>query len=176
MEKKLIKTTYLHLKLSHTLRVVEATEVKGKMLLVQARTDLKEGYRGRDRKRGGESWVRMPRGRTAGNSGWGGGQERDEGERLFVVLLLCHHQWCHWGRSVVGRQWGEEELTSSTSWSSVSVYYHILHIKALNSHTACVIRGLLKHFIHQIVEKKKCWVHLKKTVYEHNWTERNARM
>lgn len=58
-----------------------------------------------DRKRGGESWVRIHVGRTAGSSGWGGGQETDEGERLFIAVLLLssslvsmRQEWCKEGR------------------------------------------------------------------------------
>lgn len=61
------------------------------------------------------------------------GEEEDrkerEGERLLFIVLLCHHQQCHRGRSGVGRE-GEAELTSSTSSRSVRVCYHILPVQA----------------------------------------------
>lgn len=47
------------------------------------------------------------------------GEEEDrkerEGERLLFIVLLCHHQQCHRGRSGVGREGEEVEMTSSTS-------------------------------------------------------------
>lgn len=87
------------------------------------------------------------------------GEEEDrkerEGERLLfiVLLLLCHHQRCHRGRSGVGREGGEVELTSSTSWRSVRAYYHILPIKAFNSHIYA-IKGLLMHLNNSWQRKK----------------------
>ncbi len=88
----------------------------------------------------------------------GGGRERQEavgeeadrtvreGERLLFILLLllCHHQQCHRGRSGVAGEGGEVELTSSTSWRSVRAYYRVLPVKAFNSHISA-IKGLLMH-------------------------------
>lgn len=90
------------------------------------------------------------------------GEEEDrkerEGERLLFIiillLLLCHHQRCHSGRSGVGREGGEVELTSSTSWRSVRAYYHILPVKAFNSHIYG-IKGILMHIQQQLAEDKK---------------------
>lgn len=58
------------------------------------------------------------------------------------------------GRSGVGREGGEVELTSSTSWRSVRAYYHILPVKAFNSHIYA-IKGILMHIKQQLAEDRK---------------------
>lgn len=52
--------------------------------------------------------------------GWG------RGEGLRFTVLLCHHQWCHCGRSGVGWEGEEVVLTSSSSLRSARVCYHVL--------------------------------------------------
>lgn len=49
------------------------------------------------------------------------------GEGLLFTGLLCHHQWCHCGRSGVGWDGEEVVLTSSSSQRSARVCYHVRH-------------------------------------------------
>lgn len=49
------------------------------------------------------------------------------GEGLLFTILLCHHRWCHCGRSSVGWEGEEVVLTSSSSQRSARVCYHVLH-------------------------------------------------
>lgn len=118
------------------------------MLLVQMRTDLNEGFWERQKeRRTGKEVVRA----ESGYPGWRRGEQeavgeeedrkqREEEKLLFILLhlvLLCRHQQYHTGRSGVGREVGEVELTSSSSWRSVRAFYQILHVKAFKQPCLC---------------------------------------